>query len=85
MLLGLAGDLQVMERILTPAEGHASELQVAEIALADLLASTAGKPEAGYVKDHWGVESLHWLRDTTYREDTSRAHPIRPQNLRVHA
>jgi hypothetical protein len=26
------------------------------------------------VKDHWGVESLHWLRDTCYREDTGRAH-----------
>ena len=27
---------------------------------------------AGLVKDHWGIESLHWLRDTVYREDHSR-------------
>ena len=28
---------------------------------------------ARLVRDHWGVESLHWLRDTVYREDHSRA------------
>lgn len=22
---------------------------------------------------HWSIESLHWLRDTVYREDDSRA------------
>jgi predicted transposase YbfD/YdcC len=25
------------------------------------------------VRDRWGVESLHWLRDIVYREDHSRA------------
>ncbi|MGH3848289.1 MAG: ISAs1 family transposase [Pseudonocardiaceae bacterium] len=28
---------------------------------------------ATYVRDHWGIESLHWLRDTVYREDHSTA------------
>ncbi|MGH3523561.1 MAG: ISAs1 family transposase [Mycobacterium sp.] len=28
---------------------------------------------ATYVRDHWGIESLHWLRDTVYREDNSTA------------
>jgi len=27
---------------------------------------------AGYVRGHWAVESLHWLRDTLYQEDESQ-------------
>jgi hypothetical protein len=27
---------------------------------------------AGAVRGHWGIESLHWLRDNIYREDNSR-------------
>jgi len=32
---------------------------------------TRSTPEqvAGLVREHWGIESLHWLRDTVYRED----------------
>jgi predicted transposase YbfD/YdcC len=26
---------------------------------------------ATLVRNHWGIESLHWLRDTVYREDNS--------------
>jgi predicted transposase YbfD/YdcC len=29
---------------------------------------------ARLVREHWGIESLHWLRDTVYREDHSTAH-----------
>jgi predicted transposase YbfD/YdcC len=29
---------------------------------------------ATLVREHWGIESLHWLRDTVYREDTSTTH-----------
>ena len=29
---------------------------------------------AGFVRTHWGIESLHWLRDTVYREDHSHVH-----------
>jgi len=29
---------------------------------------------ATLVRNHWGIESLHWLRDTVYREDNSTAH-----------
>jgi hypothetical protein len=25
------------------------------------------------VRQHWGIEALHWLRDAAYREDHSRA------------
>jgi predicted transposase YbfD/YdcC len=28
---------------------------------------------ASFVRQHWGIESLHWLRDTVYREDNSTA------------
>lgn len=28
---------------------------------------------ATLIRDHWGIESLHWLRDTVYHEDHSRA------------
>jgi predicted transposase YbfD/YdcC len=27
---------------------------------------------AGYVREQWAIESLHWLRDTLYQEDKSR-------------
>jgi predicted transposase YbfD/YdcC len=26
------------------------------------------------IRQHWGIESLHWLRDTLYREDNSTVH-----------
>jgi hypothetical protein len=28
---------------------------------------------ATLVREHWGIDSLHWLRDTVYREDNSTA------------
>ena len=39
------------------------------------LTDTRATPEqvAGFVREHWGIESLHWLRDTVYREDNSTA------------
>jgi predicted transposase YbfD/YdcC len=27
---------------------------------------------AGYVREQWSIESLHWIRDTLYQEDKSR-------------
>ena len=29
---------------------------------------------ATLIRQHWGIESLHWLRDTVYREDDSTIH-----------
>jgi predicted transposase YbfD/YdcC len=39
------------------------------------LTHTRATPEqlATLVREHWGIESLHWLRDTVYREDNSTA------------
>jgi hypothetical protein len=28
----------------------------------------------GLIRGHWGIESLHWVRDRTFREDESQAH-----------
>jgi predicted transposase YbfD/YdcC len=30
-----------------------------------------------YVRGHWSIEVLHWIRDVTYREDASHARPGR--------
>ncbi len=48
---------------------------VAALGVTSLNAGRAG-PDllATLVRQHWGVESLHWLRDTVYREDNSTAH-----------
>ena len=37
--------------------------------------SLPGTPEclANLIRQHWGIESLHWLRDIVYREDNSTA------------
>lgn len=37
------------------------------------LTTTRATPArlAALARRHWGIESLHWLRDTLYREDTS--------------
>lgn len=47
---------------------------VAQLGLTSLTPAQAGPARiAEFVQDHWGIESLHWLRDTVYREDHSRA------------
>jgi predicted transposase YbfD/YdcC len=45
---------------------------VAALGVTNLPAEHA-TPErlASLVRHHWGIESLHWLRDTVYREDDS--------------
>lgn len=62
----------LIERTIT-AKGHTSyqamlyvtSLTTEQANPADLLA---------YVRGHWGVEVLHWIRDVTYHEDASRIH-----------
>jgi predicted transposase YbfD/YdcC len=40
------------------------------------LPAQPGTPQrlATLIRQHWGIESLHWLRDTLYREDNSTVH-----------
>jgi predicted transposase YbfD/YdcC len=48
---------------------------VAALGVTSLTATRATPTDiATLVREHWGIESLHWLRDTVYREDTSTAH-----------
>ena len=47
---------------------------IAALGVTNLHSNQAAPADiARLVRDHWGVESLHWLRDTVYREDDSRA------------
>ena len=40
-------------------------------AVTSLDASRAGPADlAGIARGQWGIESVHWLRDTAYREDS---------------
>jgi predicted transposase YbfD/YdcC len=55
---------------------HAGRLVscVAALGVTSLTAQRADPPRiAALVREHWGIESLHWLRDTVYREDHSTA------------
>ncbi len=61
----------LIERYVTALDGTPSSA-VAALGVTNLTADTA-TPErlAALVRNHWGIESLHWLRDTVYREDDS--------------
>jgi len=63
----------LIERYVTDLAGTPTSA-VAALGVTNLHSSQAAPADiAGLVRDHWGVESLHWLRDTVYREDHSRA------------
>jgi predicted transposase YbfD/YdcC len=48
---------------------------VAALGVTNLNSDRATPAElATLVRNHWGIESLHWLRDTVYREDNSTVH-----------
>jgi predicted transposase YbfD/YdcC len=48
---------------------------VAALGVTNLTADHATPAKvAALVRNHWGIESLHWLRDTVYREDSSTVH-----------
>ena len=45
---------------------------VAALGVTSLTAPPAGPANiTTLIRQHWGIESLHWLRDTVYREDNS--------------
>lgn len=63
----------LIERYVTDTTGQ-SPSAAAALGVTNLTETLAGPAGlATYAQDHWGVESLHWLRDTCYREDNSRA------------
>jgi predicted transposase YbfD/YdcC len=64
----------LVERYVTcTTDGSTSAVSIPGIT--SLAADRAGAPQlAGYVRNHWSIESLHWLRDAVYREDDSTVH-----------
>ena len=51
---------------------HQSSVAVLGVASLPRLRATPARL-ADLARRHWGIESLHWLRDTLYREDASTA------------
>ena len=67
------GQVWLIERYVTDLAGIPTSA-IAALGITNLHSSQAAPADiARLVRDHWGVESLHWLRDTVYREDHSRA------------
>lgn len=63
----------LIERYITHHDGT-SPSAIAVLAITSLTAEQANPDTlARYIRSHWSIESLHWLRDTVYREDDSRA------------
>jgi predicted transposase YbfD/YdcC len=63
----------LLERYVTDIAGTATSA-VAVLGITSQTAHQANPPSlADAVRGHWGIEVLHWLRDTTYREDNSTA------------
>jgi len=61
----------LIERYVTALDGTPTSA-VAALGVTNLTAdTTAPQRLAALVRNHWGIESLHWLRDTVYREDNS--------------
>jgi predicted transposase YbfD/YdcC len=61
----------LIERYVTAPDGTPTSA-VAALGVTNLTAdTTAPQRLAALVRNHWGIESLHWLRDTVYREDNS--------------
>ena len=46
---------------------------VAALGLTALTAARAGPDRLNWlVRDHWGIEAMHWIRDTVFDEDRSQ-------------
>jgi len=61
----------LIERYVTALDGTPTSA-VAALGVTNLTAdTTAPQRLAALVRNHWGIESLHCLRDTVYREDNS--------------
>jgi len=62
----------LIERYVTDLKGNPTSA-VAVLGITSLTATRADPALlAALTRNHWGIESLHWLRDTVYREDHSR-------------
>ncbi len=60
-------------------ERHVADLRGQPVSAVAALGVASPAPDqaspadlAGYVREQWSIESLHWLRDTLYQEDKSK-------------
>jgi predicted transposase YbfD/YdcC len=60
-------------------ERHVTDLHGQQISAVAALGVASPEPHqagpadlAGYVREQWSIESLHWIRDTLYQEDKSQ-------------
>lgn len=61
----------LIERYVTGLRGKPISAVVA-LGVASLGPEQADAADlAGYVREQWSIESLHWIRDTLYQEDKS--------------
>jgi predicted transposase YbfD/YdcC len=61
----------LIERYVSDLAGNPTSA-VAVLGITSLTADHANPARlAALTRNHWGIESLHWLRDTLYREDAS--------------
>ena len=61
----------MIERYVTDTDGKQSA--AAQLGVASHTAEQAKPAElAAFNRGHWGIEALHFIRDTCYREDHSR-------------
>ncbi|MGH3245423.1 MAG: ISAs1 family transposase [Trebonia sp.] len=62
----------LIERYVTDLRGK----PVSAVAALGVASPEAGQADpaaiAGYVREQWSIESLHWIRDTLYQEDKSQ-------------
>jgi hypothetical protein len=62
----------LIERYVTDLHGQPISA-VAALGVASPAPAQASPADlAGYVREQWSIESLHWLRDTLYQEDKSK-------------
>jgi predicted transposase YbfD/YdcC len=62
----------LIERYVTGLRGQPISA-VAALGVASPEPGQAGAADlAGYVREQWSIESLHWIRDTLYQEDKSQ-------------
>lgn len=63
----------LIERYVTDTAGTPIS-SIAALGVTNLTTRQASPAQlAQLVRRHWGIEALHWIRDTVYREDHSRA------------
>jgi hypothetical protein len=62
----------LIERYVSDLDGN-PQSAVAALGVTSLPDTRADPARlASLTRHHWGIESLHWLRDTVYREDQSQ-------------